>query len=249
MKRLNLLLASIGICMFAISCSSVQEILPGYKMYAAPNGADKPGRIYRLGNDKKTDFLVAYLDVNPTAQIIVIPQREQTKTLNLGTLVSFISTGGTIVGANAGLNLDQISKFKIKLNDAHVYKISDHDIVGIYPDLKKRLQDDIKIFGHKDPKYFIVREAVTAKDIFIQIDKSLSSNADVKANLEKLVDGKANVKWTNSAKDEIKITLDDGLFVFYKPEQIVLSNSIDGTGKIAVTEADKESLQLLSIGN
>lgn len=235
--------------MMSISCSSVQEILPGYKMYAAPNGADKPGRIYRLGNDKKTDFLVGYLEVKPTPEIIVIPEREQTKSFNLGALVSFISAGGTSIGADAGLNLAQVSKFKIKLNDAHVYKISDHDIVGIYPDLKKRLLEDIQIFGHKDPKYFLVREAVTAKDIFIQMDKSLSSDAEVKANLEKLVDGKANVKWTNSAKDEIKISLNDGLFVFYKPEQIVLSKSIDGNGRIAITEVDKESLQLLSIGD
>ncbi len=46
--------------MMSISCSSVQEILPGYKMYAAPNGADKPGRIYRLGNDKKQ---ISLLDI------------------------------------------------------------------------------------------------------------------------------------------------------------------------------------------
>jgi len=248
MKILNLLIC-IGICVSSISCSSVQEILPGYKMYAAPNGADKPGRIYRLGNDKKTDFLVGYVEVNPAAEIIVIPEREQTKTFSLGALMSFVSAGGTTIGANGGLNIDQVSKFKIKLNDTHVYKVSDQDIVKIYPDLKKRLMDDIKIFGHKDPKYFIVREAVTAKEIFIQMDKSLTSDSNVKANLEKLIDGKANVKWSNSAKDEIKVSLDQGLFVFYKPEQIVLSNSIDGSGKIAITKVDNESLQLLSIGD
>lgn len=239
----------LNICILAISCTSVREILPGYKMYATPNGADKPGRVYRLGNDNKTDFLVEYLEVNPKGEIIIIPEREQTKSFNLGSLVSFISNGTTNITTTAGVDLRQTSKFKIKLNEAQVYKVSDRDLVEIYPDLKKRLLNDSKILGHKDPKYFIVREAVTAKDIFIQMDKSLASNLEVKASLDKLINGQGNVKWTNAAKDEIKVSLNEGLFVFYKPERIIISTSIDGNGDISITEIDKKSLDQLSIGN
>lgn len=243
----NLSLSSIlFICLFC-SCKPT-EILTGFKLYDAPNAIDKPGRIYRLSSDNKTDYLVEYLPVNPQPNNIVIPEKERTKTMKIGTFLSFISNN-SVVNANGGFNSNKVSNFNFRLKDAQIYKISDADLRPQYAAMKKRITDDIKLFGLQSPRYFIVRESVTAKEIFIQTTKDVKNDATLKAQIETIVNADANISWTNSSKDEIKVTLKDGLFVFYKPEEIILQTSAAGDVEISIKPADKTDVEKLQIGS
>lgn len=243
----NLSLFSILFICFFCSCKPT-EILQGFKLYDAPNAVDKPGRIYRLSSDNKTDYLVEYLPVNPQPNNIVITERERTKTMKIGTVLSFISNNSA-VNANGGFNSDKVSNFNFKLKDAQIYKISDADLRPQYTALKKRIIDDIKLFGFQSPRYFIVRESVTAKEIFIQTTKEVKNDANIKAQIERIIKADANISWTNSSKDEIKVTLNQGLFVFYKPEEIILQTSAAGDIEISIKPANKIDVENLKIGS
>lgn len=224
------------------------EILSGFKLYDAPNAVDKPGRIYRLSSDNKTDYLVEYLPINPQPNNIVIPEKEKTKTMKIGTMLSFISNN-SVVNANGGFNSNKVSNFNFKLKDAQIYKISDADLRPYYAEMKKRITDDIKLFGLQSPRYFIVRESVTAKEIFIQTTKDIKNDANIKAQIESIINADANVSWTNNSKDEIKVTLKDGLFVFYKPEEIILQTSAAGDVEISIKPANEADIEKLHIGS
>jgi hypothetical protein len=243
----NLIAPTIFFIFFLTSCKQT-EILPGFKLYNSPNAVDKPGRIYRLSSDNKTDFLVEYLPIHPQPNNIVIPEKEKTKTMNIGSMLSFISTNSS-VKANGGFSLNKVSNFKFQLKDAQIYKISDADLRPQYSAMKKRITEDIKLFGLKNPRYFIIRESVTAKEIIIQTSKDLSNNANLTAQLENIIEADANVSWTNSSKNEIKVTLKDGMFVFYKPEEIILQTSAAGDVEISIKPADKETIENLQIGS
>lgn len=242
----HILYFTLIISCLVFSCKP-SEILPGFKLYEAPNAIDKPGRIYRLGNDNKTDYLVEYLPVNPQPKNIIIPEKEKSKTLNIGSVLSFISKSSN-VNASGSFNSDKVSNFNFKLGDAQIYKISDEELRPQYASMKKRITDDIKLFGLQSPKYFIVRESVTAKEIFIQTTKNVKNDAKFKADVESLVNANANLSWTSNSKDEIKVTLKDGLFVFYKPEEITLQTSAAGDTEIIIKEASKSDIERLKIG-
>jgi hypothetical protein len=243
----NVSLATILITGLFYSCKPT-EILPGFKLYEAPNAVDKPGRIYRLGSDNKTDYLVEYLPINPQPNSIIIPEKEKTKTMNIGTVLSFISNN-SVVDANGGFNSNKVSNFNFKLKDAQIYKISDADLRPQYAAMKQRITDDIRLFGLQSPRYFIVRESVTAKEIFIQTTKDVKNDANLKAQIESIINADANISWTSSSKDEIKVTLKDGLFVFYKPEEIKLQTSAAGDVEISIKPASKADIEKLKIGS
>ncbi|GMQ24579.1 hypothetical protein Aoki45_12610 [Algoriphagus sp. oki45] len=244
MKKITLL-AIVLTCSFW-SCKPT-EILPGFKLYDAPNAVDKPGRIYRLSNDNKTDYLVEYLPINPQSSSIVIPEKEKTKTMKIGTMLSFISNN-SVVNANGELNSNKVSNFNFKLKDAQIYKISDADLRPHYAEMKKRITDDIKLFGLQSPRYFIVRESVTATEIFIQTTKDVKNDASLKAEIDRIIGADANINWTSGRKDEIKVTLKDGLFVFYKPEEISLQTSAAGDVEISIKPAKPVDIEKLQIG-
>jgi hypothetical protein len=235
------------LALIVLNSCKPREILAGFKLYEAPNAVDKPGRIYRLAADNKTDYLVEYLPITPQGSVIIIPEKEKTKTMNVKTVLSFVSHSSGVT-ANGGFNSNKVSNFNFKLNDALIYKVSDADLRPHYNDMIKRIQDDIKMFGLQSPRYFIVRESVTAKEIFIKTSKDVKNDANIKAEFEKALNGNANVTWTSTSKDEIKVTLKDGLFVFYKPEEIMLQTSSAGDVKLAILPAGKDEFELLKIG-
>lgn len=248
MKRvINLIIAAIIFFCF-YSCKTAKEILPGYKLMAAPNGIDRPGRVYRLDSDNKTDFLVEYVDIELTPKPIAISEQEGMKKLNIESLISFIAPRD----ANFDFELNEAFKkeasFIFKLKDAQVYKISDKDLEPYYADLLVRLEKSMKLFKLKNPKYFIIREAVTAKEIDIQIDKKVVNDNSIKMQVDKMINGNATSSWSNAKKDEIKVTLKDGLFVLFKPEKINLSSSITGDTKMYFEPASVSDAQLLKIG-
>ena len=239
----NALLFTLFICLFLTSC--LKEILPGYKLYEAPNAIDKPGRIYRLSKDRKTDYLVEYLDIKTEPERITIPQKEQTKKVKNNTLLSFISRKRK---GSVSVAINKVSNFNFELGDAMVHKISDEALRNHYQAMKERILKDIKLFNLERPKYFIVREAVTAKEIFIQNTKDTRGDVDFKNKVEEAVNTNSDVSWENSNKNRIKVTLKEGLFVFYKPEEIVIQTSAAGDSEISinktVTEEDLENLQI-----
>lgn len=217
------------------------ELLPGYIINPAPNNADKPGRVYRLDNENKTDILVEYLDINPTPQAIFISESSREKKVNVSALLNFVAKSSE-VNANTELALEQRSNFEFKLKDTEVIKISDADLRPLFAGLVNQIKEDIELFGLKDPKYFIVREAVTAKEILIKSSRNFNNEAEFKAKVDSYINGNSNIQWTNNSKDELKVTLEKGVFVFYKPEQIILRTSAAGDTKISFKEASDDDL-------
>lgn len=226
-----------------ISCKS-SELLPGYILNSSPNSADKPGRIYRLDNNNKTDILVQYLDVNPEIHPIYIPEKNSSKSVSTNALVSFISKG-TNTSNNAEININKKNQFDFRLKDTKVIKLSDEELRPLYSKLIKQLTDDIKLFGIKTPKYFIVREAITAKEMIISFTKSTSNKAEIKAKLNTYINNDGTIQWTNNSKEELNIKLNQGVFVFFKPEEILFSTSIGGDTKIIFSTATKNDIDIL----
>jgi hypothetical protein len=231
------------------SCSPYKEILPGYKLYDSPNSIDKPGKVYRLSSDGKTDFVVEFLNINVEPQTIIIKEKEQLKKTNINAIISFISKKGSI-GADLDLNYEKEISFKFKLGGTKIYKVTDENLRPLQSDLIKRLKADIKLFGFNKPKYFIVREAITAKEILIKIEKHTQSNDSIIAKINQIVNVDSNVKWTNEKKTEIRVSQNEGLFIFFKPEEINFQSSITGNGdpEIYFSKVDSVDLDRLKIG-
>lgn len=227
------------------SCKT-PELLPGYILNSAPNVSDRPGRVYRLDNTNKTDILVEYLPVTAIAENIFIPEKSTKKSVNVNTLVKFISKSSD-VSANSEIGIDQKSDFEFRLKDTKVLKVSDAELRPMYANLLSQLKSDMVLFGLKEPRYFIVREAVTAKEIFITTSNDLNNKAEFLAKINSLIEGKSKVQWTSNRRTELKIILDEGVFVFYKPEQIVLRPSSAGDTSIGLKEPSKQDLEMLQI--
>ena len=237
------------IAVFALlsSCRST-ELLPGYKLMDAPNSSDKPGRVYRMTDDGKTDLLVEYLPVSPQGEKIVISDREKAKKLSSTNVFSFVSNGKLDLGSKVGANFEKTATFNFKLRDCEVYKISDADLRPHLTELRNRIKEDIDLFGIKNPRYFILREAVTAKEILIQFDKRSKNNANLMAEYQMLVEANSNLSWARTNKSEIKVTLSDGVFVFYKPEQLSLMTGISGEPRLKIQKVQENDLIQLRVG-
>lgn len=244
MSKTSIILVNILILL--ISGCKTNELLPGYILNGAPNSADKPGRVYRLDNANKTDVLVEYLNVNPIPQAIYLSETTSEKTVNVNALLNFVIKSAE-VDANASLGLDQKTNFEFKLKDTEVIKVSDAELRPLFPTLIKQIKEDIDLFALQNPKYFIVREAVTAKEILIKTTKDFDNKSEFKAKVDAYINGSSSVEWTNNKKEELKVNLDKGVFVFFKPEQIILRTSIAGDTNISFKEASSEDLEKLTI--
>lgn len=230
---------------FFSSCKTA-ELLPGYILNSAPNASDKPGRVYRLDNTNKTDILVDYIPVTPIIENIFIPENSNKKGVTVNTVINFISKSSKIT-ANSEMGIDKKSNFEFRLKDTKVIKVSDAELRPHFANLVAQLKSDIELFGLRDPKYFIVREAVTAKEILITTSKDIDNKAEFVAKINSFVNGNSKVQWTSNSKTELKVTLEEGVFVFFKPEQILLRPSAAGDVSIGFKETSKEDLEKLQI--
>jgi hypothetical protein len=181
------------------SCSPFKEILPGYKLYDAPNSIDKPGKIYRLSGDGKTDYVVEFLELKLNPQTIIIKDQEQEKKTSINSIIPFISKGKAI-NVSTNLNMEKETTFRFRLAQTQVLKVTDENLRPIYSNLLSRLNEDIKLFGYKNQRYFIVREAVTAKEIFIRIDKLSKGNNSLTAEINKIIETNSKAVWTNQKR-------------------------------------------------
>ncbi|MGF7040210.1 hypothetical protein [Mucilaginibacter lappiensis] len=229
------------------SCVSKKEILPGFVMYNSLNDMDSPGGIYRIGQDNKTVRLVEYRDNTPAPNPIQVSNSEKSKVINIKTLLSFLSNGDTTIVGSLGVNSKKNIKINIKIVQGQLYKMTDEDMKIYNKDLRKRLIIDTSLPENKPSMYFILREAVSAKEIYLDLRKLPAIDSSYKEKIRQVTEGRPNIVWLNS--NEIKISLKEDELVFYKTDRILLVSDPSGNAELKFEPLDPKSTKLLNFEN
>ena len=106
-----------------------EELLPGYKLYDAPNDLDRTGLIFRVTPDGER-FNVGYLEVKPETGRIEIKSTAQTKTLTIGAIAKFLNIDQKDINLGADVDLKRKVVLLMKMSNTN------SELVSLFSSLK-----------------------------------------------------------------------------------------------------------------
>lgn len=247
----NLILLSLIFILF--SCNSVKKnsatefyktILPDFIMSSAPSGLDVPGRVYRIDTMTNEKNLVEFLPIVPYEASIGIPMYEIGSNFKGNFLISLLSLNDKVT-AEYYLEKTKDYRFTVILKEPKKQEISDNQYALYIDELEKRINENIVKLRLKNNKFFMIRETVSSKEIFINNSRKRNfiDSIDIPV-IKKIVSVNTQLSWTDSIKSEIKATFDKPVHVFYKPIIIDLKFN-DGPVEIIFRNPTPEEVELI----
>ena len=188
--------------------------------------------------------LVEFLPIVPYEASIGIPMYEIGSNFKGNFLISLLSLNDKVT-SEYYLEKTKDYRFTVILKEPKKQEISDNQYALYIDELEKRINENIVKLRLKNNKFFMIRETVSSKEIFINNSRKRNfiDSIDIPV-IKKIVSVNTQLSWTDSIKSEIKATFDKPVHVFYKPIIIDLKFN-DGPVEIIFRNPTPEEVELI----
>ena len=228
-------------------CPMTKEILPGFVLIKSPNDLDNPGKVFRITPKRKVEHRVETLNLKTLEGEISVPQMSGSKELSLGIVCEFLKINTEKFDAKLKSKLQNKYSIQISLIDAKKLVIEDKQLRGdVLANLKERIKSDIKEgLGSDKDKYYLLKEAVTAKEFTIEVSKENNLSNELALEINKVINVRPDLTWGNNKKTSLRVKLEKPQVLFFKPFEIKVRNNLGGDIDIEIVEMKDEDLNFI----
>ena len=208
----------------------------GWHCYQSPNSLDVPGQVFRV-NDSGVKFREANYSQNIETEsgLVVDSVFVQSREIEAKVLANLIAVPSDKKPSIFG-NLNNKRNVKIEIKDRKINATNLQDIVYI----KGKFLSLLNNGGYEeDSKYYVIRESISAKNINISFDKGFVANAGGEAELKKVVDTNASLKFESGESYKVEQNLNEFATVCIKPMEFAVTRETgNGYGGVSTYRVD-----------
>lgn len=220
--------------LFFVGCQStntafknVPPLFPGFTLIATPNSLDKPGSVIAVDKKGIPQYLGS-IDITPEKGIVQPGQASGKRTSSVSSLINFLGMDKYSIDANIDPKYNKQFEYQISLKDCSQERIP---LLNINIALEK-MRQAIKSFSANNDmagyKYYLISEAVNAKQISYEFSSDKVGDIDLKANIKKIIDVNPKVSWNNNSNLKLDINLQEPLYIYSKYFSLNIQNQITG---------------------
>jgi hypothetical protein len=235
----RLIIFFLSCCLMAFSCdtkdafSKAPQLLPGFTLVPSPNSLDKPGTIIAV--DKKgVKQPLGSLSIPIQEGTTVPAQRSGKKNSSVGALLEFLGADQVNLTANANVNINRDVVYKIELGESALERIALLNIAAELENTKQLIKSFSATNNMADYTFYIITEAVKSKKMKYSFDTKKTGEIGLKAELDKIVTAKPNVKWDNADNFLLSFELPAPLYVYSKYFTLNVETQVTGETKFAI---------------
>jgi len=221
--------------------NKVEELLPGYSFYDAPNDLDKTGLIFRVTPNGQR-FNVGYVAVTPDNGRIEIKSTAQSRTMSINALANFLKIDKSKLSVDGNLDLKRKITLKVKMANNQQEALTDFALDAKLKDALQLIKKDRQELGRLDDKYYIIRESILTQNLEYSFDRDITTNAGFNLALNDLVKVNPTAKWDNTKEFQLGFNYINPLRVFYKAEYLSILSSATGDISIKRNPIDNEEI-------
>ena len=219
---------------------TVPPLLPGFTLIASPNSLDKPGSVIAVDKKGIPQYLGS-VDVSSLEKGVVQPAEATGKRASsVSALINFLGMDKYSVDANVDSKFNKTFEYKISLKDCSQERIPLLDINKELENMKQAIKTFSTTNDMADYKYYIITDAVKAKQISYEFGGDKVGDIDLKANIQKIIDVNPKVNWENKAALQLDYNLQEPLYVYAKYWSLNVQSQITGGTIFKIGDVVKE---------
>jgi hypothetical protein len=213
---------------------SAGALPPGWQFYSNPTTLEPPGTVFRI-DEQGRRYVVNILKVAPVSGSEAVGKLDRIIEVDATSLVRFWGVVGKLTSSGSGTYTD---KLKFSMDDTVREVTTDVAIEDVIRNFAK------KIAYKKNNRYFVIREAMSAKNIDYTLSEGILARVGGEGSLKAMLSGRGNVSLKKGKEYTLEQKFTQRMRVLFLPEEIVPApRFLSGEGPFFETQPVKEILK------